>query len=111
MVSAPTSPAVGSENAAALVVALAAAVGGALGWGGARLCDSLVRSLSLREARGQGERAFLPLPGAGQIGFPLDEVELSFFSFQTRERRLVERKSETEQTTTIAFFPGRARAF
>lgn len=45
MVSAPTSPAVGSENAAALVVALAAAVGGALGWGGARLCDSLVRSM------------------------------------------------------------------
>ena len=44
MVSASTaSPVVGSEGAAALVVALAAAVGGALGWGGARLCDSLVR--------------------------------------------------------------------
>ena len=50
---APTSSPAGSEGAAALVVALAAAVGGALGWGGARLCDSLVRLIMAGEKRGR----------------------------------------------------------
>ena len=51
---APTSPLpVGSEGAAALVVALAAALGGAMGWGGARLCDSLVRFF-IEEDKGAG---------------------------------------------------------
>lgn len=50
--SVPTSsPGANSESVAAVVVALAAAVGGVLGWGGVRLCDSLVRTMEEEGAR------------------------------------------------------------
>lgn len=52
---APTSPVAGADTAA-IVVALAAALGSALGWGGARLCDSLVRFFLLCEAQTERER-------------------------------------------------------
>lgn len=70
--SAPTSPGANSESVAAVIVALAAAVGGVLGWGGARLCDSLVRTTEEEEARvATEERAVL---GGGVA--KLDEGQL-----------------------------------
>lgn len=55
-----------------MVVALAAAVGGVLGWGGVRLCDSLVRTM---EEEGARVVAVRERERKSEIGRPAGAVE------------------------------------